>query len=464
MDSGHYVRSLKPWHLLGDVLILSIAYITSFVIRFDSTQWSDSGINVYFYILSLIAWVAISIRFRLYSSTLVFHTRDTIRHIFKAGVIFFLLLCAIVFLFKLVETSRIVLVLYSSISLVLLAVWRIGFQHLLRHIRPADYRYTPVAIIGAGPLGIQFYEALLSNPNRGLKFVGFYDDYKTTSGNGFPILGTIEEFKTNYKNYGIKDVYVALPGHAASKIRDLISFAENNLLHIRIVPDFGSYINRKVNIDFVETMPVVYIRKEPLSRYTNRVIKRLFDVFFSSFIIVFILSWVLPILAIIIKLDSRGPIFFKQLRNGEEGREFLCIKLRSMRTDNPDEQRQASRNDDRITRVGRFIRKTNLDELPQFFNVLFGEMSIVGPRPHMVQHNQLYAALIDTYQLRHMVKPGITGWAQVRGFRGETKNADQMRRRVICDVWYMENWSIFLDIYIILLTGYRMVAGDRNAF
>jgi putative colanic acid biosynthesis UDP-glucose lipid carrier transferase len=196
----------------------------------------------------------------------------------------------------------------------------------------------------------------------------------------------------------------------------------------------------------------------------RRFFKRSFDILFSLFIILFVFSWLYPILAILIRLESRGPVFFAQLRTGRNGSQFKCYKFRSMYENADAHRRQATRNDGRITRVGAVMRKTSLDELPQFFNVLVGHMSIVGPRPHMVVHTEEYSRLTDKYKTRHLLRPGITGWAQILGLRGEVKSPDAMLKRLDADVWYLKNWSFLLDLKIIFLTFWITLKGDKNAY
>jgi putative colanic acid biosysnthesis UDP-glucose lipid carrier transferase len=193
----------------------------------------------------------------------------------------------------------------------------------------------------------------------------------------------------------------------------------------------------------------------------NKFFKRLFDIIFSLFTIIFVFSWLCPILAILIKLESKGPVFFVQLRTGKNNRNF---KFRSMRVNHEADKLQATRDDHRITKIGAVLRKTSLDELPQFFNVLIGNMSIVGPRPHMICHTEKYSQLTDKFKVRHLLKPGITGWAQISGLRGEVNNAEAMLKRVDADMWYMKNWSFLLDIKIIFLTFWITLKGDKNAY
>ena len=206
------------------------------------------------------------------------------------------------------------------------------------------------------------------------------------------------------------------------------------------------------------------LRNGPLENIVNRIVKRLFDIGFSIFIILFILSWFVPLMAIIIKLTSKGPVFFVQERSGIKNLAFRVIKFRTMYINSDAHYKQATRYDQRITPIGKFLRRTNLDELPQFINVFFGQMSVIGPRPHMLKHTQEYSKIIDKFMVRHFVKPGITGWAQVNGYRGETREVTDMEGRVRADVWYIENWSFALDLKIIIMTIINMLRGEENAF
>jgi len=196
----------------------------------------------------------------------------------------------------------------------------------------------------------------------------------------------------------------------------------------------------------------------------NGIIKRAFDILFSLSIIVFVLCWLTPIIALLIKLDSRGPVFFKQLRSGRDNKPFYCYKFRSMVVNNDADQKQAVKGDARVTRLGAFLRKSSIDELPQFFNVLMGDMSVVGPRPHMLKHTQDYSSLVDHYMVRHFLTPGITGWAQVNGFRGEIKEPSSLFKRIEADIWYLENWSFILDLKIVFLTIWQSMRRNENAY
>ena len=219
-----------------------------------------------------------------------------------------------------------------------------------------------------------------------------------------------------------------------------------------------------MHIDYFYDLPIITLRNEAMDDIGNKIKKRVLDIMVSSFVTVFILTWLIPLIALLIKLESKGPVFFPQLRTGKNKKNFYCLKFRSMHVNKDSDSVQATKHDSRITKIGKFMRKTSLDEFPQFINVLRGEMSLVGPRPHMIKHTDDYSKMVDEYMVRQFLKPGITGWAQVNGFRGEISNPDQIKKRVAHDIWYMENWTLWLDIKILFLTIYNVLKGDKNAY
>jgi Undecaprenyl-phosphate glucose phosphotransferase len=261
-------------------------------------------------------------------------------------------------------------------------------------------------------------------------------------------------------------VYSALPGTRKDEITDLMEFCERNTIRFRVIPSADSFIPvvQGSALEFHGAVPVSKIRREPLERKASRRVKRVFDIVFSFLVITLIFTWLFPILALLIKLSSKGPVFFKQTRLGEGNKTFVCFKFRSMRMNKEADSVQATKNDPRVTSVGRFLRKSNLDEMPQFFNVLLGQMSVVGPRPHPLRLNDQFRDIIDKYMVRHFVRPGITGWAQVNGFRGETRTPEIMERRIELDIWYLENWSFRLDLKIVVKTVTNMFGKDPMAY
>ena len=262
----------------------------------------------------------------------------------------------------------------------------------------------------------------------------------------------------------IDEVYCSANELDESQISLLITFCENNFKILKFISKRGGLLSKKLKTDTYGLSTVQSLREMPLSNDFNTILKRTFDIAFSLFIIIFLLSWITPIIGLIIKIESRGPVFFKQTRNGIKFREFTCYKFRSMIENNDADIQQATKNDKRVTKIGKILRKTSLDELPQFFNVLIGNMSVVGPRPHMIRENERYSKSVDKFMVRHFVKPGITGLAQVKGFRGEIETDEDIINRVKYDIYYLENWSLILDLNIVFLTAINFLTGHKKAY
>lgn len=320
-------------------------------------------------------------------------------------------------------------------------------------------------VLGYNELSHKLVSSLRSQ-NKSLVMEGFFDDVTLLPSNNYRqhLKGTISESLEYAINNEICEIYSTIPPEDNPDIYEIAQQAEKKFIRFRFVPDFSIFINRRVHVSFANDLPILSLRPEPLEDLGSRLKKRIFDVVFSTIVILFVLSWLVPLIGLIIKLDSRGPVFFKQLRSGKNNMPFLCFKFRSLHVNKDSDVKQVSRNDNRFTRVGRFLRKTNLDEFPQFFNVFQGYMSVVGPRPHMLKHTEQYSELINQYMIRHFVKPGLTGLAQVHGYRGEITKEEDLNKRIEYDIKYMENWSMLLDIQIIFQTIYVSFKGDKNAF
>ena len=319
-----------------------------------------------------------------------------------------------------------------------------------------------VAVLGMNPGGVKLAEYL--DKQSSFNFVGFLGEGTShVNETGKLVMATAAEQLMVAAGAGVDEVFVSFDPNRMSDVPELLREGERQCVRLNFVPDLTAL---ETNFRFEKRgeFMVMSARNEPLEKIECRVRKRLFDIVVSLGVIVFILSWLYPILALIIKLQSPGPVLFKQQRSGRDNKPFWCYKFRSMMLNKESDAQQASKNDSRITPVGRFIRKTSLDEFPQFFNVLLGHMSIIGPRPHMLSHTEQYRKIIDKYMIRHFLKPGISGWAQVNGFRGETKDLRLMEARVNHDIWYMENWSLMLDVRIVFLTIVNIFKGEKNAF
>ena len=333
----------------------------------------------------------------------------------------------------------------------------------LHDARPENRRRA--VVLGAGPLGLKVAQALSGSSDRGIDFVGYFDDRtddRVDPAANASLLGRLAQAQPYILAHGVKEVYITLPLGSQPRIVQLLEELQGTTASIFFVPDvFGTSIIQGRMLD-INGVPVVGICESPFTG-TNALVKRASDIVLSALILVLIAPLLL-LLAIGVKLSSPGPAIFRQRRSGLDGEDIVVYKFRSMRTmEDGAKVRQATRDDPRITPFGAFLRRTSLDELPQFINVLQGRMSIVGPRPHALAHNEMYRELVKAYMVRHKVRPGITGWAQINGHRGETDTIDKMKARVEYDLQYLQNWSLRLDLQIIART-IKLVFIDRNAY
>ena len=355
---------------------------------------------------------------------------------------------------------RAVLFFYGTM-LVAEPLYRIVANLLLKHFRRKGYNFLRVVIVGTGPTAVRLCRSLQRDAGFGYYILGFFDD---EPGAGFSLgkVYPLSELSSFVAENGVQQIYFSLSGHHPA-LGEVIKAADNNVAEFFYVPQLPRTMNRPFQIRSIGETPALLMGRNPLKRPINRFVKRSFDIAVSSvFLCIYPLVYI-PV-AIAIKLTSPGPVYFKQERTGYMGKTFKCLKFRTMRVNAAADSCQATKDDPRKTRLGDFLRRTSLDELPQFINVLKGDMSIVGPRPHMLKHTEDYTRLVDHYMLRHAVKPGITGWAQVNGFRGITDQLWKMERRVEHDVWYIENWSFLLDLKIMVRTVLNAFMGEQNAF
>ena len=377
--------------------------------------------------------------------------------------LFFLAVASIIALvLNISDISRITFFATITYFFILTFFFSNFFINYIRIKKAKLHNYTEVLVVGAGSVGLRVQSYFDQNPHRG-KVVGFLDDFKLHSDKA-NILGRISDFQQVFDNNRFDQLIIAIPINSREKIRKLIDLAEFNGVRPRVIPDYYNLFNRNFETQLLGHLPVVNIREFPLEEYTNRFWKRVFDIFFSIAALI-IVSPLMLLIAMAIKLDSKGPVFYKPVRLGRRGEEFVLYKFRSMyNNDDPRMgQQSTTEGDDRITRVGKFIRKYSLDELPQFINVIKHDMSVVGPRPHRVILNKILQEKSSNYLVRHYVLPGVTGWAQVNGWRGPTDTRIQYKGRTLHDLWYIEHWTFILDLYIILLTIFG-VKSRKNAF
>ena len=459
-------KIIKSIIITGDLCILNALFITLYYVLDTDTQrilLSDS-LPQLLVLLNLVYLLC------NYSKGVVLHRRivradhivmRAVRNTFCHAVVFISLITLVHF----GSLSTRFLIIFYTTFLVLLVLYRLIFRHFVKIYRRKGGNRRTVALVGDGSNMVELYEEMTADPTSGFKVVGYFAEHPSDN---YPkeccYLGTPQEVIPYLKKSKAEQLYCGLTSSHSKEILPIISYCENNLIHFYSVPNVRNYLKRRMHLELIGSVPVLDIRQEPLAQPENRLAKRLFDIVFSLLFLCTIFPIIFIIIGLAIKITSPGPICFKQKRSGEENKEFWCYKFRSMRVNKDSDKVQATLNDPRKTRLGNFMRKTSIDELPQFINVLLGDMSVVGPRPHMLKHTEEYSKLIDKYMVRHLVKPGITGWAQVTGFRGETKELWQMEGRVERDIWYLEHWTFVLDLYIIYKTVKNAIKGEKEAY
>ena len=359
------------------------------------------------------------------------------------------------------DYSRFIVLLWFFATPFLMILWRGLLRLVLRYFRSQGYNSRSVAIVGAGDLGVRIAKVVKESPWLGLRFHGFYDDrcYESDrlSWDG-TIEGTFDDLVQSARNGEIDLIYITLPLTAQPRIMELIDRLADTTACVYMVPEFSVFTLFHGQWSNLEGIPMVSVFDTPFWGVDGW-LKRAQDIVLSS-VILLLISLPMTIIALAVKLSSPGPVLFRQKRYGIDGQEILVWKFRSMRVlEDGDSIVQATKDDPRVTHLGTILRRTSLDELPQFINVLKGDMSIVGPRPHAVAHNEVYRSQIKGYMLRHSVKPGITGWAQINGWRGETDTLDKMEKRVEHDLWYIRNWSFWLDLKIVFMTVFKGFVG-----
>lgn len=456
---GKYGKYLRSLIVLGDFLCINSAYLFACL----ACNFDESFFNHLIWAFVNVAYIPVSAFFsQIHNQRIVYANHVVITAL--QSTLFHAVICtALLFFINNIDRVQIqhILILYGFM-VVLKPLWWITARKLLKFYRSKGYNFKKIVIAGYGRSGKMLEKALLSDLGYGYKIIAVFDDNEQCKSHAL-YRGRVADLEDFANRNSIDEIYCALPTPEEDKIMSLIRFAEKNTIHFYIIPSMVPYLHRRLYFENIGNVPILSIRREPLQNLANKFIKRAFDIIFSAVALCFSPIIFIPV-AIAIKCSSPGPVFFRQKRTGIGGKEFDCYKFRTMRVNNDSDRLQATKDDSRKTKLGNFLRKTSIDELPQFWNVLKGDMSVVGPRPHMIKHTEDYSKLIESYMLRHLVKPGITGWAQVNGYRGETKELWQMEKRVEYDVWYIENWDFFLDLKIIYLTIANALRGENNAY
>ena len=415
---------------------------------------TDTGDKVYLLIFSNLAWLFLVMVSNPYNVTKGWSASKMVKSQMAFIFIHLLIVASLIFFFKRSYSVLQITVIYG-LFITLFFTWKV-ITYYFRKVFTAEVLTKNFILIGKNASSREIRKYYLLNPQLGYKFLGYFE-----FGSDFSIVEDIRKFCVDKE---VHEIYCCPTKVNDASLRKLVDFGLDSLIKIKIVADSPELSQQSLQFDNSDRQPGRDISVIALDESRSQFVKRVFDILFSSAFLILIMTWLLPVVALIIKLDSRGPVFFLQLRSGQNNKSFKCMKFRTMIVNQDSDNKQATKDDPRITKLGHFLRKTSIDELPQFINVFIGNMSVVGPRPHMLRHTEEYSKLIEKFLGRHYVKPGITGLAQCMGYRGETKDLADMENRVRLDRYYIENWTFWLDIKIIFLTVVSLIRGSDKAF
>jgi len=449
-----------------DIIIILIAYLVAkkFSYNIDLQYFSYP-----FFFLSIVLWFVMSIFSKIYFEKRSNKFAEEMVQMIYHSILFIVSLSSVLFFLNLNHKfpSKFVLV-FANILTFLAILSKYAIRKKIHAYLNKGIFYDQVLLVGSTKAAEEFIDAVKKYYYYGYKCIGYIDELDQLK-KECAYLGNLNDLHTILRTTEIDEVFIALPTGENEKIQNCIAICDGLNIKVRILPNLSEFTSSSIYINNIGLLPVVNVGDLPLDKRENRLLKRIFDIVFSLLFFILLGSFIFPILAIIIKLSSKGPIFFKQERWGLNNKRITCYKFRSMYKESSeiDEEgnfQQAFKDDPRITLIGKILRKTNMDELPQFWNVLIGNMSVVWPIPHPTQLNIQSMELVDNYMLRHMVIPGITGLAQVNGCRGETRTTEDMQKRVNFDLYYIQRWNFWLDLQITIQTVINIFRGDQNAY
>ena len=438
------------------IILLDIVFINFIIYYFRPKEF----LGIQFSIYITIFWLIISYFTKFYN---VFRYTHVLRILSLLGAQFFIFILAFFAYFSIFKEGEVVSKQSNIIFSILFVISTSKFLSffLLKIYRSSGKNFRTVIVIGDNKSAKDIVSIFNDKQYLGYRFRGYFSDNNKL----FKYrLGSVNDGLIFSRENNIDEIYCEANSVSSLQLKEIINFSDENKIQVRLIPENKVIYSKNFTKEYFGTIPILKPKKLPFEMFETHLIKRCFDIIFSILIFILLLSWLLPILWVVVKIDSRGPFFFKQKRDGINGEQFYCYKIRSMRVNTISDQTSTVKNDFRITKIGYFLRKTSIDELPQFFNVLRGEMSVVGPRPHINIQTKNYTSNIDNYLTRNSVKPGITGLAQVSGYRGEVKNKSDIVNRVRLDIFYIENWSFLLDVKIILMTIFNVFKGQENAY
>lgn len=460
-------KSIAYLRLFSDLILLNMAFILATILAqsFDLLIDRDR---------MFILEAALNFAWYFFANTTNIYD-DFVRRLFVFQIVSIIknilvqVLVSIIFIFLVKEDlfTRNFIVYYAVLLFAFVTLRQIVFRKVLKKLRKRGINIRNLLIIGTGEIAKNFKKLISENPDFGYKFSGFLDS--KSANNNENVIGEYEQLEKILSTENINEVVIALPQKDNPLMNGFINICDRYAVRTHIIPDYFKFISQRFHISMIGNFPIITSRVQPLDEIQWRAIKRIFDIIFSFLMIVLVLSWLLPLIFIAVKIVSPGPVFFSQERIGTGHKKFKCYKIRTMhKSDKKSEVhfKPVVENDPRVTKIGGFLRKSNFDELPQFINVFKGDMSVVGPRPHAIHYDEVYGKIVDEIRLRYNVKPGITGWAQIHGLRGDVpdkeENIRRARKRIEFDIWYVENWSMTFDLQIILITIWQMLRGKSK--
>jgi Undecaprenyl-phosphate glucose phosphotransferase len=430
----------------GDYFLLNIFFVAGYMLSSGSV--AITGVHILFFFYLNIVWFLLSAVFGLYRIGRAFNISTILSSYTKIIVFFFFLFLVFFQVHSLTYYPReSIKVIFPIFFLVLLA-WELGIYYTLNYFQKKQY-YPRVVILGRSETALNIFQYFQRNTAIRHQCLGFVDMGVRSVEQS---LGHFSDLQEIIQTHAVDEIFVAMDDLQATEKKVLADWLNNSPVKVRLIPDLGNFSFHSIEMHYFGNIPVASLYRSPLSYRYNQLLKRSFDLVFSTFIVLGVLSWLTILLLFLDRLFERKGVFYRQQRTSLNGKTFTIIKYRSMVTNAEADTRQAGANDERITPIGSFLRRSSLDELPQFINVLLGQMSVVGPRPHMLKHTEEYQRVVKSYSLRHVIKPGITGLAQVNGFRGEVKHVSDIQGRVEMDIEYIRNWTFSLDFYIIMRT------------
>ena len=466
-------KNFSRLHMIIDAIVLVLSYFLAWLIRFvgpmAATAVRTRSFQQYMLMLVFIVPVYLLLyqAFTLYTPMRMQGRRLVLANIVKANSLGLLILMFTFYMIDESDFSRSTYIMFYVINIVLQWCARMLIFALLRDMREKGLNQKQMICVGYSRAAEEYIDRVLANPQWGYVIRGILDDNVPagTEYKGIKVLGRIANLNIILPENRLDEIAITLGLSEYYRLEEIVALCEKSGVHTKFIPDYNKIIPTKPYTEDILGLPVINIRYVPLNNTFNALVKRAMDIA-GSIVGIIVTSPLMLLMCVIIKLTSPGPLIYKQERVGLHNQTFRMYKFRSMEVQPELEEKKAwtVKNDPRVTPIGKFMRHTSIDELPQLINVFRGDMSIVGPRPHMLVHTETYAQLIDKYMVRHFIKPGVTGWAQTNGFRGETKELSQMEGRVKADIWYMEHWTILLDLYIIYKTIANVIIGEKNAY